>query len=62
MHERQGQLESRAPLTLVTTLEVDNIPTTELLVNYDNSTKKKVIAPTHALESLEHVLYCFLIL
>jgi hypothetical protein len=28
MYERQGQLESRAPLTLVTALEVDNIPTT----------------------------------
>ena len=53
LYERQAQSsESRAPLTLVTTLEVDDIPTTELLVNYDDSTMKKVTVPTQDLESL----------
>jgi hypothetical protein len=46
-------------LTLVTSLEVDDIPTTELLVNYDDSTKKKVKVPTPDLDSLEQVLYCY---
>jgi hypothetical protein len=52
LYERRAELESRAPLTLVTTLEVDDIPTTELLVNYDDSTMKKVTVPTQDLESL----------
>ena len=46
-------------MTLVTSLEVDDIPTTELLVNYDDSTKKKVKVPTPDLDSLEQVLYCY---
>jgi hypothetical protein len=60
LYERQAQSsESRAPLTLVTTLEVDDIPTLELLVNYNDSTMKKVTVFTYDLESLEQVLYCF---
>ncbi len=48
-----------APLTLVTTLEVDDIPTVKLAMTYDNGTKKKVKVPTHELESVEQVFYCF---
>jgi len=59
LYERRAQLESRAPLTLVTTLEVEEIPTVELVMNYDDSTIKKVKVPTHDLESLEQVLYCY---
>jgi hypothetical protein len=59
LYERRAHLENQAPLTLVTSLEVDNILTTELLVNYHDSTKKKVKVPTHDLDSLEQVLYCY---
>jgi hypothetical protein len=58
LYERRAQIQSRAPpFTLVTTLEVDDIPTTELLLNYNDSTKNMIVL-THDLESLEQVLYC----
>ena len=59
VYEKRAQLETRSPLTLVTTLEVDDIPTVELAMTYDDGTKKKVKVPTHELESVEQVLYCF---
>jgi hypothetical protein len=59
LYERRAQLESRAPLTLVTTLEIDEIPTAELMITFDDTTFKKVMVPTHDLESLEQVLYCY---
>ena len=31
----------------------------EFFVNYHDSTKKKVKVPTHDLDSLEQVLYCY---
>jgi hypothetical protein len=41
-------------------LEVDDIPTVELAMTYDDGSKKKVKVPTHDLEeSVEQVLYCF---
>jgi hypothetical protein len=42
LYKQRAQLESRAPLTLVTTLEIDDIPTVELTMNYDNGQKKNV--------------------
>ena len=59
LYEQRAQLESRAPLALVTTLEIDDIPTVELTMNYNDGQKKKVKAPTHDLKSLEQVLFCF---
>jgi hypothetical protein len=59
VYEKRAQLETRSPLTLVTTLEVDDIPTVELAMTYDDGTKKKVKVPTHELESVEQVFYCF---
>ena len=45
-------------MTLVTSLEIDEIPTVELMITLDDITSKKVMVPMHDLESLEHVLYC----
>ena len=59
VYEKRAQLETRSPLTLVTTLEVDDIPTVELAMTYDDGSKKKVKVPTHDLESVEQVFYCF---
>ena len=59
IYERRAQLESRAPLNLVTTLEIDDIPMVELTMNFDDGQKKKVKVPTHNLERLEQVFYCF---
>ena len=60
VYEKRAQLETRSPLTLVTTLEVDDIPTVELAMTYDDGSKKKVTVPTHDLESVEQVVfYCF---
>lgn len=59
LYERRAQLETRSPLTLLTTIEIDDIPTADLSMNYDDGTKKKVKVPTHDLESVELVLYCF---
>ena len=59
LYERRAHLESRAPLTLVTTLEIDDIPTVEFMITFDDMTFKKVMVPTHDLESLEQVLYCY---
>ena len=59
IYEKRAQLETRSPLTLVTTLEVDDIPTVELAMTYDDGSKEKVKVPTHDLESVEQVLYCF---
>ena len=59
LYERRAQLESRAPLTLVTTLEIDDIPTVELTMHYEDGSKRKVKVPTHDMESLEQVFYCF---
>jgi hypothetical protein len=59
VYKKRAQLETRSPLTLVTTLEVDDIPTVELAMTYDDGTKKKVKVPTHELESVEQVFYCF---
>ena len=60
LYERRTQLESsRAPLTLITTLEIDEIPTAELMIPIDDTTFKKVMVPTHDLESLEQLLYCY---
>ena len=59
VYERRAQLESRAPLTLVTTLEIDDIPTVELTMVFEDGQKKKVKVPTHDLESIEQVFYCF---
>ena len=52
VYERRPQLESRAPLTLVTTLEIDGIPTVELMMVFEDGQKKKVKVPTHDLESI----------
>ena len=59
VYEKRAQLETRSPLTLVTTLEVDDIQTVELAMTYDDGSKKKVKVPTHDLESVEQVFYCF---
>ena len=59
VYEKRVQLETRSPLTLVTTLEVDDIPTVELAMSYDDGSKKKVKVPTHDMNSVEQVLYCF---
>ena len=60
VYEKRAQLETRSPLTLVTTLEVDDIPTVELAMTYDDGSKKKVKVPTHDLKSVEQVVfYCF---
>jgi hypothetical protein len=53
LFEKRAHLESRAPLTLVATLEIDEIPTVELRITFDDTTFKKVMVPTHDLESLE---------
>jgi hypothetical protein len=39
--EKRAQLETRSPLTLVTTLEVDDIPTVELAMTYDDGIKEE---------------------
>jgi hypothetical protein len=59
LYERRAQLESRAPLTLVTALVIDEIPTAKLMITFDDTTFKKVMVPTHNLECLEQVLYCY---
>ena len=61
LYERHAQLESRAPLTLVTTLEIDEIPMVELTMNFEDGRqqKKKMKVPTHDLESIGQVFYCF---
>ena len=60
VYEKRAQpIGARSPLILVTTLEVDDIPTVELAMTYDDGSKKKVKVPTHDLESVEQALYCF---
>jgi hypothetical protein len=59
VYEKRAQLETRSPLILVTTLEVDDIPTVELAMTYDDGSKTKVKVPTHDLESVEQVFKCF---
>ena len=60
VYEKRAQLETRSPLTLVTTSEeVDTIQTVESAIRYDYGSKKKVKVPTHDLESVKQVFYCF---
>ena len=53
IYERRDQLES-------TTLEIDDMnPTVKLTMIFEDWQKKKVKVPTHDLEIIEQVFYCF---
>jgi hypothetical protein len=43
----------------MTTLEIDAIPSVRLSMNFEDGHTKKVKTPTHNIERLEQVFYCF---
>lgn len=44
---------------MLTTLEIDEIPTVELMMIFDDAIFKKVMVPMHDWQSLEQALYCY---